>query len=86
MARIDLTTSSQLPTARAMRGALRLGARVASIGALLVVWELLARSGLLTAYQLPPFSTVLADWATMVEGGNRFNADNLPVAYSTKTS
>jgi ABC-type nitrate/sulfonate/bicarbonate transport system permease component len=74
MASVDLPTSSLFAAARAMRGALRLGARVASVIALLVAWELLARSGLLTAYQLPPLSTVLVRiWHDAVAGDLAFN-------------
>jgi ABC-type nitrate/sulfonate/bicarbonate transport system permease component len=59
MAAIDLAPPPELTATRALRGALRLGARVGSIVALLAGWELLARSGLLTPYQLPAFSAVL---------------------------
>jgi ABC-type nitrate/sulfonate/bicarbonate transport system permease component len=68
MATIDLAPP-QAPTMRAMRATLRLGARVGSVVALLVAWELLARSGLLTPYQLPPLSIVLARiWSDAVAG------------------
>jgi ABC-type nitrate/sulfonate/bicarbonate transport system permease component len=75
MAAVDLATSSRPPAARALRSALRFGARIGSIAALLVAWELLARSGLLTPYQLPPLSTVLVRiWHDAVAGDLAFNA------------
>jgi ABC-type nitrate/sulfonate/bicarbonate transport system permease component len=59
---------------RALRDALRLGARVASIVALLVAWEVLARSGALTPYQLPPLSAVLGRiWQDAVAGDLALN-------------
>jgi ABC-type nitrate/sulfonate/bicarbonate transport system permease component len=46
-----------------------MGARVFSIVALLVVWELLARSGAFTPFQLPALSRVLARiWSDAVSG------------------
>jgi ABC-type nitrate/sulfonate/bicarbonate transport system permease component len=69
MAAIDLALLSEPAPARALRVALRVAARVGSIAALLVGWELLARSGLLTPYQLPAFSTVLERiWSDAVAG------------------
>ena len=59
MAAIDRAPPPELAATRALRGALRVGARIGSVVALLVVWELLARSGWLTPYQLPAFSAVL---------------------------
>jgi ABC-type nitrate/sulfonate/bicarbonate transport system permease component len=60
MAAVDVATSPRVPSVRALHATLRFGARVGSIVALLVVWELLARSGLLTPFQLPRLSAVLA--------------------------
>jgi ABC-type nitrate/sulfonate/bicarbonate transport system permease component len=60
MATVEVATSPRLPSVRALHAGLRLGARVGSMVALLVVWELLARSGLFTPFQLPRFSDVLA--------------------------
>ena len=60
MATVDVATSPEVPSARVLHAALRLGARVGSIVALLVTWELLARSGLFTPFQLPRLSAVLA--------------------------
>jgi len=69
MATVELTTSAPPSAARALHGALRFGVRIASVVALLVAWELLARSGLLTPYQLPALSTVLARiWHDAVAG------------------
>jgi ABC-type nitrate/sulfonate/bicarbonate transport system permease component len=69
MAAIDLAPPPELAATRALRGALWLGARIGSVVALLVGWELLARSGLLTPYQLPAFSAVLEHiWSDAVAG------------------
>jgi ABC-type nitrate/sulfonate/bicarbonate transport system permease component len=74
MAAVDHTPTSPPPAARALRGALRGGARLGSIVALLVAWELLARSGLLTPYQLPPLSAVLARiWSDALTGDLALN-------------
>jgi len=59
MAAIDFAPPPDLAATRALRGALRVAARAGSVVALLVGWELLARTGLLTPYQLPAFSAVL---------------------------
>jgi ABC-type nitrate/sulfonate/bicarbonate transport system permease component len=59
MAAIDLAPPPDLAATRALRGTLRIAARVGSVVALLVGWEVLARTGLLTPYQLPAFSAVL---------------------------
>ncbi len=69
MAAIDLAPPPDLAATRALRGALRVAARVGSVVALLVGWELLARTGLLTPYQLPAFSAVLERiWHEAVAG------------------
>lgn len=47
-------------------------ARVFSVVALLVAWELLARSGTLTPYQLPAFTSVLTQVWSDVTGGDFF--------------
>ena len=60
MATVDVATSPEVPSTRALHATLRLVARVGSIVALLVAWELLARSGLFTPFQLPRLSAVLA--------------------------
>ena len=74
MAAIDLAPPPDLVATRALRGALRIAARIGSVVALLVVWELLARSGLLTPYQLPAFSAVLERiWHDAVAGDLAFN-------------
>jgi ABC-type nitrate/sulfonate/bicarbonate transport system permease component len=61
MARVEAATPDGLPE-RAARFAYALvfaGARVFSIVAVLVLWEVLARSGRFTPYQLPALSVVL---------------------------
>ncbi len=73
MATIDFAPP-QLPAVRALHAALRVGSRIASVAALLAGWELLARSGLLTPYQLPRLSAVLARiWSDAVGGDLALN-------------
>jgi ABC-type nitrate/sulfonate/bicarbonate transport system permease component len=51
-----------------------LGARVFSVVTLLVAWELLARSGWFTSFQLPPLSRVLARiWSDALSGDLAIN-------------
>jgi ABC-type nitrate/sulfonate/bicarbonate transport system permease component len=58
-----------LPFVRVLHAGLRVAARIGSVAALLVAWELVARSGLLTPYQLPRLSAVLARiWADATTG------------------
>jgi ABC-type nitrate/sulfonate/bicarbonate transport system permease component len=55
--------------------AFRAGARVFSIMALLVAWELLARTGTFTPYQLPALSAVLERiWSDAIDGDLLVNA------------
>ncbi len=58
MAAIDQTPPAP-PTLRALRSTLWAGTRVISIVALLAAWELVARSGIVTPFQLPALSKVL---------------------------
>jgi ABC-type nitrate/sulfonate/bicarbonate transport system permease component len=75
MARIETTMAvGEAPLARLARGLLSGFVRVFSILLLLAVWEWLARSGTLTPYQLPAFSTVLARiWADALSGDLAIN-------------
>jgi ABC-type nitrate/sulfonate/bicarbonate transport system permease component len=69
MATVDIGRPAAPPSVRMLHAGLRVGARVGSIAALLVAWELIARSGLLTPYQLPRLSAVLARiWSDAVSG------------------
>src|SRR5690349_25028014 len=47
------------PALRVLRSTLWAGARIFSIVALLATWELVARSGVVTPFQLPALSSVL---------------------------
>jgi taurine transport system permease protein len=60
MATVEIDRAPALPSVRVLHAGLRVVARVGSVAALLVAWELAARSGLLTPYQLPRLSAVLA--------------------------
>jgi ABC-type nitrate/sulfonate/bicarbonate transport system permease component len=63
-------TSAQPHTAESvMRTAGRVATHLASIIALLVAWEIFARSGAVTMFVLPPFSAVVERiWADAVDG------------------
>jgi ABC-type nitrate/sulfonate/bicarbonate transport system permease component len=68
MAAID-RAPPELPALRLMRATLWLGARVISIVLLLAVWELVARSGAVTQFQLPALSKVLVRiWSDALSG------------------
>jgi ABC-type nitrate/sulfonate/bicarbonate transport system permease component len=56
-------------TASGIYAVLRVGARSLSIVLLLVAWEAFARSGRVTPFMLPPFSTVVARIYTDAVGG-----------------
>ena len=59
MAHVDSTVSTEAPALRVARATLWGFARVFSILLVLAVWELLARSGKYTPYQLPALTAVL---------------------------
>jgi ABC-type nitrate/sulfonate/bicarbonate transport system permease component len=62
-------TAALPPMLRVIRATLSGTARVASVLVLLIAWELFARSGAVTTYQLPPLSTVLLRiWHDAVSG------------------
>ncbi|MGH6725102.1 MAG: ABC transporter permease [Pseudolabrys sp.] len=68
MARIDASSAEPLALHIA-RTLLWAGARVASVVLLLATWEILARSGMFTHFQLPAFSEVVARiWHDGVSG------------------
>jgi ABC-type nitrate/sulfonate/bicarbonate transport system permease component len=58
MAQLEQATVVQ-PTMRALSAALKGAANIISIAALLAAWEGIARSGVMTSFQLPPLSAVL---------------------------
>ncbi|MGC1466131.1 MAG: ABC transporter permease [Pseudolabrys sp.] len=66
--------SPELPAIKALRTAFRLGARVFSVLLLAAGWELLARSGAVTHFQLPALSEVLERvWSDAVSGDLAIN-------------
>jgi ABC-type nitrate/sulfonate/bicarbonate transport system permease component len=68
MAAID-QAPPELPALRFARAALWLGARVISVVLLVAVWELVARSGAVTQFQLPALSKVLVRiWSDALSG------------------
>jgi ABC-type nitrate/sulfonate/bicarbonate transport system permease component len=68
MATID-QAPAELPALRLLRAMLRLGARVFSIVMLVAAWELTARSGAVTQFQLPALSKVLVHiWSDALSG------------------
>ena len=75
MARLDASMASpEAPALRVVRNALWLLARLSSIVVLLVVWELLARSGRFTTFQLPALTAVLERiWSDAVTGDLAIN-------------
>jgi ABC-type nitrate/sulfonate/bicarbonate transport system permease component len=68
MAAID-QAPPELPALRFARAALWLGARVISVVLLVAAWELIARSGAVTQFQLPALSKVLVRiWSDALSG------------------
>jgi ABC-type nitrate/sulfonate/bicarbonate transport system permease component len=67
------------PALRLMRSTLWLGARIISVVILLAAWEFVARSGIVTPFQLPALSKVLERiWSDAVSGDLAINtADTL---------
>jgi ABC-type nitrate/sulfonate/bicarbonate transport system permease component len=54
---------------RALRASMRFGTRVASVVALVLVWQAISDSGIVTVFQLPSFTRVLARiWDDAVAG------------------
>jgi ABC-type nitrate/sulfonate/bicarbonate transport system permease component len=74
MAHVDSTVSTDAPALRIARATLWAFARAFSIVLVLVVWELLARSGKYTPYQLPALTAVLGRiWDDAVSGDLAIN-------------
>jgi ABC-type nitrate/sulfonate/bicarbonate transport system permease component len=75
MASVAQTVPAESPALRAASAAFWLFARVFSILALAVAWELLARSGTFTPFQLPALSNVAVRiWEDVVTGEFALNA------------
>ena len=73
MAPID-QAPPELPALRLARAALWLGARVISVVLLVAAWELVARSGAVTQFQLPALSKVLVRiWSDALSGDLAIN-------------
>ena len=69
MAAVEELPVQEAMSLRLMRTSLRVGARVASVLALLVLWQLISDSGIVTAFQLPSFTRVLSRiWDDAVAG------------------
>lgn len=74
MAHVDAPMSTEAPALRVARAALWGFARVFSIVLVLVVWEVLARSGKYTPYQLPALTAVFGRiWDDAVSGDLAIN-------------
>jgi ABC-type nitrate/sulfonate/bicarbonate transport system permease component len=74
MAHVDSIAPTEAPALRIARAALWAFARVFSILLVLVVWEVLARSGKYTPYQLPALTAVLGRiWDDAVSGDLAIN-------------
>lgn len=74
MAHVDTSTPTEAPTLRIARATLRAFVRVFSILLVLVIWELLARSGKYTPYQLPALTAVLGRiWSDAISGDLAIN-------------
>ena len=62
------------PALRLLRSSLQLGARLISVVVLLAAWEIVARSGIVTPFQLPALSRVLERiWSEAVSGDLAIN-------------
>ncbi|HKS85268.1 MAG TPA: ABC transporter permease [Pseudolabrys sp.] len=78
MAAIDQMAPTP-PALRLLRSSLWLGARIFSIVVLLAAWEIVARSGIVTPFQLPALSRVVERiWSDAISGDLAINtADTL---------
>lgn len=78
MAAIDQMAPTP-PALRLLRSSLWLGARIFSIVVLLAAWEIVARSGMVTPFQLPALSRVVERiWSDAISGDLAINtADTL---------
>jgi ABC-type nitrate/sulfonate/bicarbonate transport system permease component len=69
MAALEHLPVQEAMSLRALRASMRFGSRVASVVALVLVWQAISDSGIVTAFQLPSFTRVLARiWDDAVAG------------------
>ena len=69
MAAVEGLPVQEAMSLRLMRASLRFGTRVASVVALLVLWQLISDSGIVTTFQLPSFTRALSRiWDDAVAG------------------
>jgi ABC-type nitrate/sulfonate/bicarbonate transport system permease component len=69
MAAIEQLPVQEAMTLRALRASLRFCMKAISVVVLLAAWEIVARSGLLTPFQLPAFSVVVERiWTDAISG------------------
>ena len=69
MATIEQLPIQEAMSLRALRASLRFGVKASSVVVLLAAWEIAARSGTLTPFQLPAFSVVVGRiWTDAVAG------------------
>ena len=69
MAALEHLPVQEAMSLRALRASMRFGTRVASLVALVLVWQAISDSGIVTVFQLPSFTRVLARiWDDAVAG------------------
>ena len=69
MAALEHLPVQEAMSLRALRASMRFGTRVASVVALVLVWQAISDSGIVTVFQLPSFTRVLARiWDDAVAG------------------
>ena len=69
MAALENLPIQEAMSLRALRASMRFGTRVASVIALVLVWQAISDSGIVTAFQLPSFTRVLGRiWDDAVAG------------------
>ena len=69
MAALEHLPVQEAMSLRALRASMRFGTRVASVVALVLVWQAISDSGIVTAFQLPSFTRVLGRiWDDAVAG------------------
>ena len=70
MAAIEQLPVQEAMSLRALRASLRFGMKASSVVLLLAAWEIAARSGALTPFQLPAFSIVIERISTDAVSGD----------------
>ena len=69
MAALEHLPVQEAMSLRALRASMRFGTRVASVVALVLVWQAISDSGIVTVFQLPSFTRVLSRiWEDAVAG------------------